>query len=159
MQSNAQVAHELEITKQEIDDEAGVDLGQHGVLVVADEGLDPQVLLDDAEEDLDLPAFFVDIGDGLGRQLEMVGEKDVAPAGGAVPVGDTAQGHGAFLACESDDLVGEQARLFLDLPMFQHCIVGVALLSGDEKDFLDGELGVPGIVGVAQVCHDNRAFG
>ena len=110
-----------------------MDLAQHGVFRIADKGLDPQVLLDDAKENFDLPAFFIDIGDGLGRQLEMVGEKDVAPAGGAVPVGDTAQGHGAFLACESDGLVGEQARLFLDLPMFQHCIAGVALLSGDER--------------------------
>ena len=73
MQSNAQVANELEITKQEIDDEGGVYLGQHGVFRVANEGLDLQVLLDKTEEDLDLPAFFVDISDGLGRQLEVIG--------------------------------------------------------------------------------------
>jgi hypothetical protein len=89
LQSNAHVAHELEITKQEIDDERDIDLGQHGVFRVADEGLDLQVLLDETEEDLDLPAFFVDVGDDLGRQLEMVGEKDLAPAGGGVPLGDT----------------------------------------------------------------------
>ena len=135
MRSNTQVAQELEITKQEIDDEGGVDLAQHGVFRIADKGLDPQVLLDEAKENFDLPAFFIDIGDGLGRQLEMVGEKDVAPAGGAVPVGDTAQGHGAFLACESDGLVGEQARLFLDLPALQYLVAGVTLLAGDEEDF------------------------
>jgi hypothetical protein len=73
LQSNAHVANELEITKQEIDDKGGVDLGQHGVFRIANEGLDLQVLLDEAEEDLDLPAFFVDIGDGLGRQLEIIG--------------------------------------------------------------------------------------
>jgi len=83
LQSNGHVAQELEITKQEINDESSVDLGQHGVFRVADEGLDLQVLLDEAEEDLDLPAFFVDVGDSLGRQLKMVGEKDVAFAGGA----------------------------------------------------------------------------
>ena len=75
MQSNAQVAHELEITKQEIDDERGIDLGQHGVFQVADEGLDLQVLLDEAEENLDLPAFFVNIGDGLGRSLKWLVRK------------------------------------------------------------------------------------
>jgi hypothetical protein len=90
MQSNAQVAHELEITKQEIDNEGGVDLGQHGILRVTDECLDLQVLLDESEKDLDLPTFFVDIGDGLGRQLEMVGEKDIALTGGGVQVGDAA---------------------------------------------------------------------
>ena len=70
---------------------------EHGILGVADEGLDFQVLLDEAEEDLDLPAFFVDIGDGLGRQLELVGEKDIALAGGGVAASDAAQGNGAFL--------------------------------------------------------------
>ena len=161
MQSNAQVAQELEITKQEINDECGVDLGQHGVFRVADEGLDFQVLLDEAEEDLDLPAFFVDIGDGLGRQLEMVGEKDIALAGGGVAVSDAAQGNGAFLgfgAGHPDGLVRDQALLFIDFPTLQHFIAGVALLSGDEEDFLGGELGVPGVIGVAQVLHDNGAF-
>ena len=111
MRSNAQVAQELEITEQEINDECGVDLGQHGVFRVANEGLDLQVLLDEAEEDFDLPAFFVDVDDGLGRQLKMVGEKDVALAGGGVLVGDAAQGNEAFLgfgACQPDSLVGEQ---------------------------------------------------
>ena len=94
MQSNTQVAQELEITKQEIDDEGGVDLAQHGVFRIADKGLDPQVLLDEAKENFDLPAFFIDIGDGLGRQLEMVGEKDIAPAGGGIPVGVRRKGTG-----------------------------------------------------------------
>lgn len=90
MQSNAKVAQELEIPKQEINDECGVDFGQHSVFRFADEGLDLQVLFDETKEDFDLPAFFVDVGDGLGRQVEMVGEKDVALAGGGVPVGDAA---------------------------------------------------------------------
>jgi len=90
LQGNAQVAQELEIAKQEIDDEGRIDLAHHGVLGVADEGLNLQILLDLAEEGLDLPALLVDVGDGLGRQLEMVGEKDLAPAGGGVPVDDTA---------------------------------------------------------------------
>jgi hypothetical protein len=47
-------------------------------------------LLDEAEENLDLPAFLVDIGDGLGRQLEMVSAKDRAPAAGGVAAGDRA---------------------------------------------------------------------
>jgi len=115
LQSNAQVAQELEITQQEIDDEGGIDLGQHGVFRVADESLDFQVLLDEAEEDLDLPAFLVDVGDGLGRQLEMVGEKDIAPAGGGFQVGDAPQGHGTFLGFgpgQPDGVVGERALIF-----------------------------------------------
>jgi hypothetical protein len=73
-------------------------LAHHGVLGVADEGLDLQILLDEAEENLDLPALLVDIGDGLGRQLKMIGEKDLAPAGSSVKVGDATQETGAFLS-------------------------------------------------------------
>ena len=117
MQSNAQDTQELEITKQEIYDERGIYLSQHGVFRVTDEGLYLQVLLDESEEDLDLPAFFVDVGDGFGRQLEMVGEKDIAPAGGGVPVGDSAQRNEAFLGFgtgQLDGLVGEQPLAFID---------------------------------------------
>ena len=67
-------------------------MGPHGVFRVADDGLDPQVLLDEGEEDLGLPVLLVDIGDGLGRQLEMVGEKDRAPACGGIPVNAKAPG-------------------------------------------------------------------
>jgi len=161
LQSNTQVAQELGITKQEIDDERGIDLGQHGVFRVADEGLDLQALLDETEKDLDLPAFFGNVGDGLGRQF-VVGEKDIASAGGGVTVSDAAQGNGAFLglgAGQPDSLVRDQALVFIDFPTRQHFIAGVAFLSGDEEDFLGGELVVPGIVGVAQVLYDNGAFG
>ncbi len=49
------------------------DLAQHGVFRVADEGLDPEVLFDPTEENLDLPALFIDIGDGPGREFEVIG--------------------------------------------------------------------------------------
>ena len=50
-------------------------MAHHGVLGVADEGLDLQILLDEAEENLDLPALLVDVGDGLGREFEMLVRK------------------------------------------------------------------------------------
>jgi hypothetical protein len=42
----------------------------------ADEGLDPQVLLDRLEKQLDLPALFVDGGNRRGAQDEVVGPED-----------------------------------------------------------------------------------
>ncbi len=38
-----------------------------------DECLDSQILFDPAEENLDLPALLIDIGDGLGRKFEVIG--------------------------------------------------------------------------------------
>jgi len=110
LQSNIQVTEEFGVTKQKIDDQGRIDLAHHGVLGVPDEGLDLQVLLDEAEENLDLPTFLVDVGDGLGRQLKIISEKDVAFIGGGIPVGDAAQGSGASLglgASQPDGLVRE----------------------------------------------------
>jgi len=41
------------------------------------EGFDFQVLLDPFEEQLDLQAFFVDRGNRLGRQTEVIGQEDI----------------------------------------------------------------------------------
>ena len=135
---------------------------EHGVLGVADEGLNLQILLDLAEEGLDLPALLVDVGDGLGCQPEVVGEKDINFPGGGVPVDDAPQGLGAlpsFGAGKQDGLIGYQPQGGIDGPPLQDPVAGVTLLAGDEEDFLGGELRIPGIVGITQVLHDDRAFG
>ena len=51
------------------------DLGFHGVLAQSVEGLDSQILLDPFEEELDLPACFVDLGYHDGVDFEIVGEE------------------------------------------------------------------------------------
>ena len=57
-----------------------------------DEGLYPQVLLDRLEEDLDLPAVFVDGSDGGGTEGQMVGDEDDALFLRLIPYLDTSQG-------------------------------------------------------------------
>lgn len=52
------------------------DLCLHGVLAGAQESLDTQVLLDPFEEQLDLPATFVERGNRQGGQRRVVGQKD-----------------------------------------------------------------------------------
>ncbi len=129
---------------------------EHGILGVADEGLDLEVLFDPTEEDLDLPALLVDVGDGLGCQPKVVGEKDINFPGGGVPVNDAAQRFGAlpgFGAGKQNGLVGHQPQGDLDWPGFQHPVAGIALLPGDKEDFLGREVAIPGIIGVAQVFH------
>jgi len=51
-------------------------LGLHGVLAGAIEGLDPAVLLDPFEEQLDLPAGLVGLRHHDGVELEIVGEEN-----------------------------------------------------------------------------------
>ena len=137
-------------------------MAQHGVFGIADEGLDLQILLDPAEEDLDLPAFLVDVGDGLGCQPEVVGEEHVNFAGFGVLVNDAAQGLGAlsgFSAGKQDGLIGHQSQGGVDGTPPQHPVAGIAFLPSDKEDFLDAELAIPGIVGIAQVLHDDGPLG
>jgi hypothetical protein len=87
----------------------------------------------------------------LAASLKWLVSKDIAPAGGGVPEGDAPQGNWAFLgfgAREPDGVVRDQALILIDFPALRHLIAGVALLSGDEEDFLGGELRIPGIVGI-----------
>ena len=113
MEADTEAAEELEITEQKVSDQGDIDLGQDGVLGVADEGLDLEVLLNEAEKGLDLPPVLVDVGDGPGGELKIVGQEDVMLAGLLVPITDPAQGGrivGPFAAGQPDDLVGGDAK-------------------------------------------------
>ncbi len=60
------------------------------------------------KKDFNLPAFFVDIGNGLSREPEMVGQKNQALAGLRVFENDSTQRIRAFLGLrtrETDGLV------------------------------------------------------
>ena len=61
------------------------DLCLHGVLAGAQESLDTQVLLDPFEEQLDLPATFVERGNRQGWQRRVVAQKtSVFPDSGSL---------------------------------------------------------------------------
>ena len=66
------------------------DLCGEGVERRAEERLDAQVLLDPFEEQLDLPAVLVKVGDGERREREVVGEKHESFARLGVDVADAA---------------------------------------------------------------------
>ncbi len=71
---------------EDIDGDGDPDLGLDGVFGIAEEALDAQVLLDPFEEQLDLPAAFVEPCDGERRQGEVVGQEDEGLAGLRVAV-------------------------------------------------------------------------
>lgn len=73
------------------------DLSFDCVLRSTVEGFDPQMLFDPFEEQLDLPAAAVEIGDGLGWKGEVVGDEDQAFGSLGVPVANTAKMSGMSL--------------------------------------------------------------
>ena len=72
-------------------------LGLHRVFGGAVERLDAQVLLDPLEEQLDLPAASIKIGDGLGRELEVVGQEHQSLVSFGIQVADAPQRRGVAL--------------------------------------------------------------
>src|SRR5512138_3620768 len=61
-------------TQDQVGDQGDGDLDADGIFRDTDEVLDSQGLLDPAEEQFDLPALFVEIGNLLCRSVEVVGD-------------------------------------------------------------------------------------
>jgi len=63
---------------EDVGGDGNPDLGLDGVLGGPIERLDAQVLLDPFEEEFDLPAGLVELGDGPCGQIELIGQEDRA---------------------------------------------------------------------------------
>jgi hypothetical protein len=74
------------------------DLGLDRVAARAEERLDPQMLLDPFEEQLDLPAALVALGNPESRQRKVVGQEDEAPVQIGIVEPDAPQPLGVLLA-------------------------------------------------------------
>ena len=162
LEADSEAAKELEVAKQKVSDQGYVNLGHDGVFGVADEGFDLQVLFDEAEERLDLPAFLVDIGDRSGGQVEVIGQEDVVLAGFLVAITYSAQGDriiAPFGSGQPDDLIGSEAQSAIDFVALDHLVIGVGLHSGHEENSLPGQGIQPGEGNVCLVHGHDRSFG
>ena len=81
---------------RQVGDQGDINPCPQRVAGVSQEGLDLGVLPDEAKEYVDLPAFLLDICDGLGRELEVVGEEDQVFLRLGVPIADAAEGTRTF---------------------------------------------------------------
>jgi len=93
------------------------DLRLDRILAVAQEFLDPQVLFDPLEEQLNLPAAFVQRSNGQGGQRRVVGQKNQCLARFRVFEADAPQMLGILpcrgIAIEHDPLIANDARIAL----------------------------------------------
>lgn len=94
------------------------DLGFDGVLRGAIKGLDPQMLLDPFEEQLDMPAAAVQFGDDVSRKSEVVRQKHQALFPLGVPKADTTQlsriALGGIEPLQRDRLIALHARALVN---------------------------------------------
>ena len=91
LQRQADPHEELEGGEQEREAERDPDLCEDGVARGAEAAPDREILLEPFEEQLDLPALLVDVGDDVGRQIEDAGEEDIGAAGFRAGEADGAQ--------------------------------------------------------------------
>ena len=146
--------------EQKEGDQSDDDLDFHGILGGADEGLDAQILLHPFEEQLDLPAALIEIGDLAGGCLEVVGE-DAQHLAGLDPHADFAHrfAERVFTAAgqadrQKSDAVGEDigfatrnaARVFQSQRR-------VLFEPRDDATALGIEAGPPSIIVIAKVIN------
>ncbi len=150
----AQVGAEAQ---EHIGQERRPDLPFDGVGVVAEEVGQLQSLFEFLEEDLDAPAAAVEVGDGLGAPLQVVGQKDHFPP---LPVhfnegGDAAQFdriNGLHRRIGQDDqVVPKNVSLGSVLKLAHDPALQIVLGAGDPKDATLGQVGEVGEVEVSLV--------
>lgn len=89
LQAAAEIGLEAQEREQQIQAKCHQDLSHDRVLTGSQECLDLQILLDPLEEQLDLPALLINLGNCLCRPAEVIGNELVVAAGLRVPVADT----------------------------------------------------------------------
>jgi len=138
-------------------------LCHHGILASAKKGFDFQVLLDPLEEQLHLPACLVDIGNGLGGQFEIVGQKNVVLAGLRIAVANTTQLNGAFFCglntSKFDAQITAQAFVFQDRTTTYHTGFCIGPEARDKEYSFLSQAVIPGVVVVTPINNHHAAFG
>ena len=83
MENFVEAAAEIELLfhnrYEQVDGDRDPNLSLQRVWCGSVERFDPQVLFDPFEEQFDLPAAAIKLGDGRGRQGEVVGQEDETP--------------------------------------------------------------------------------
>ena len=109
LDSHGRARDELLEGHQQVNTQSHEDLRCDGIHAVTEDTADLQVLLDELEEQLDLPAGLVDIGDGLRGPAPVVGQEDKDLARFRIPILDPTDLRQRGLQClaagESDDLI------------------------------------------------------
>ena len=146
------VLRSMSQTQQQIDDERDSDLGAHGVLSGAEEVVDFESVLYPTEEQLDVPPLLVEVGDGLSRGIEIVGD-DAQNLASVEPHVDLAQGfaHGVLARSrhalrQGDEEIGEDGAVGGRCARLEDGGARVLLETGDELGALGIDLGPPGKV-------------
>ncbi len=126
----------IETGHHEVDADRDPDLCAHGVLASAVKGFNAKVLLDPLEEELDLPAAFVNGRDGYGGQAEMVGQKDDPLSRFSIYEANTPEclriAPFPFCGAQANDLIASQSGRLVHWAGFENVEARVLFAADDE---------------------------
>ena len=150
---------EFLVGEKQIDGQGSINMDEHGIFCVADKGFDTQILFDFPKEDFDLPAVFVNIGDGFGRESEMVGQKLVMLAAFGIAIANAAQAQHVTFTDNLNDVIRGDAGFSIHRTALQELVNGVPFKAGYEENAFFMEQSEPGVIDIALVEDHDRAFG
>lgn len=146
---------------EQVNGDGAPDLGAHRVGRRAVKGLDAQMLLDPFEEEFDLPASAIELGDGQRWDGEVVGQEDQRLAGFGIAITDASQRDGIIVlglqASHHNGLIKPQAGGFIHGPGVTAGAAEVLLGPGDEERPALMNSMPPGEVQVAAIHDIERA--
>lgn len=114
-------------------------------------------MLDPLEEQLDLPAFFINFRDLFGLQVVGVGDEAVIDTCCRVGVSDQAQW--LLDAFESDGLIVGNAKALSPGPFEQVLDIGITFQPRNKENSAGGQIAVPAVIGEAAINADKRTLG
>jgi hypothetical protein len=118
-------------------DHGDADLSHDRIQRGAQKGFHLQVLFDPFEEQLHLPAAFVQTSDGAGRPSEIVGKEDIHLSVVRVDITNAAEGAPICLSGlptgHPDGSVRSDALFPVDSAAFEDCVVNSRFQPGDEE--------------------------
>jgi len=147
---------------EQVNGDGAPDLGAHRVGRRAVKGFDAQMLLDPFEEEFDLPASAIELGDGQRRDGKIVGQEDQHLAGFGIAITDASQRGGIIVlgiqAGHHDGLVEAQSGGFVHGPRVTAGAAEVLFGAGDEES---GALMNPMPAGEVEIAaiHDVKRTG
>src|ERR1035437_4752418 len=147
---------------EQINGDGGPDLGAHRVGAGAIKGFDAQMLLDPFEEEFDLPATPIELGNGQRWHGEVVGQEDEGFAGDGITIADAAERVRVIVLGEQTSqhhgLVKTQAGGFIHGPGVTAGATKFLFGPGDEESTALMNPMPPGEVEIAAI-HDVKRTG
>jgi hypothetical protein len=132
LHGKTQLGLEFQEGKKEVNAQSDPDLSKYRVMRCAKERFDFQVLLDPFEKEFDLPAFLVEISDGLGIQVIGIGDITVLLAGFRIDVTDDTQR--LWDVTEQNGAINGNAFCLATGTLAQVLDLGIAFETSDEID-------------------------